>query len=197
MSILRDLDPTNTRLSALQTPRSGKAIVWISALLLIIAGTAWLFLAQYRERKNGAIESQQNEKTHRGNPPGTLELAQRVPGAALLLAEHSHPPIPDKGAALIRESPPAQENAKERNNSSLDISQERNTGLKAEQPSYKNELVVAPQNKSKENRPLNSAATKKQGKALAAHTATDGSRSLATTKKPAERDIDIITAIVR
>lgn len=196
MSILRDLDPTNARLSAVPTPRSGRATVWIIALLLIVAGTAWLFLAQHRERKNGTIESQQIESAHSVNPPSALELVQRPPAAPLLPPEQSHSSKPDKGAALIRESTDPRENALESRKAPLDIHQELNSGLKAV-PSDKEEAAVAPQKKSRQNRPSNSAATKKQGKTLVAHTAADGSRLLTTTKKSAERDIDIITAIVR
>lgn len=196
MSILRDLDPANARLSALPPARSGKAILWVIALLFIVAGTAWLFLAQHRERENGAIESQQHESTHRDNPPRTLELVQSAPEAARLLPEQSQPPWPDKGAALIRESAHIQENALESNKAPLGIHQEQNSGLKVEAPDKK-DLAIAPQKKSGGNRPSNSATTKKQGKSLVAHAAANGNRSLTTTKKPAERDIDIITAIVR
>lgn len=196
MSILRDLDPTNTRLSALPPPRPGPAIVRFVALLLIAAGTVWLFLTQHPERKNGAIESLQTENPDREPRPRVVELVQRTPETTALPPEQSLSSKPDKGAALIRESSHAQENAIESNKGSLKIKQEANSGLKTEPPDKK-ELAVAPQQKPRGNRVSNSAAPKKQGKPVVTRAATDGNRSLTATKKSSERDIDIITAIVR
>lgn len=198
MSILRDLDPANARLSSLPPPRSGRAAVWIIALLLIIAGTAWLLLTQGQERQNWVIESSQ--PPHQEKLARALELAQQPPETAPPpVLEQSPPPRPDKGAALIREGTYATDDTIDSNKTSLnlqDFRQGQDSGLKAE-PSGKKGLAIAPQKKSSENRPSNAVATKKQGKKPGAQAATDGSRPHSNVKKAAERDVDIITAIVR
>lgn len=198
MSILHDLDPANARLSSLPPPRSGRAAVWIIALLLIIAGAAWLFLTQRQERQNWVIES--SPPPRQENLARALELAQPPPASPLPpVLEQSPPPRPDQGAALIREGTHATEDAIDSNKTSLnlpDFRQGQDSGLKAE-PSGKKRLAIAPQKKSSENRPSNAAATKKQGKTSVTRAATDSSRPHSNVKKATERDVDIITAIVR
>lgn len=171
MSILQDLDPQNARLSGNASSLNADKMSWTAPLVLFGIAATGLFLALHYGNQLASMFSATSEKPAHASPQLIAQTGQLPQQLA----------AKEKQAALITVSPPTDDGAKEKDSlpAAGKTAQQRNDDVK--QQSKKPATPRKSINKT--------ALAKKPGKGK-----TETSSS---TRKAAERDVDIITAIVR
>lgn len=186
MSILNDLDPVNARLPAKARVSRNRLLPWASAILLLLAGMSWIYFANPLDV---------------GTPPA-------VPAVAVAAEVPTTPPPPTPsaaaspsetepgGTALIRNTPTGNEEAPGKQANAFaalqaELAATEKPTIKAAEPAPS---VAAKANQQKEQK---SRATAKTAKRNEHQGSANGQRHAKAAKKPNERDIDIISAIVR
>lgn len=190
MSILSDLDPQNAMIHRnARAASKGNKTVWMLVLLLLSGGAIGLLLTN----KSGQ------------HPPATHDTVatavSTAESSAASVPSNPAPPPATAGAAEIRENTPAQ-GARKPNKVSeqsalqaMQIEQEQTRG---EQPTGNTSLPVSKQKSvATDQRPKAANSVAKPSRNTGKRSTTDGARTAKSEKKPAERDIDIITAIVK
>lgn len=192
MSILRDLDPQNAMIH--RNPRDaskGNKIAWMLALLLLSGGATWLFLSN---------------KSSQNLPATDSTVATTVSTNESLAATDSardNPPPATAGTAEIRENHPAQGEQKSDKaageQSVLLAMQMEQEKTRMEQPavSTPSTPIVKQKSAATDQRLKTANSASKSPRNAAKRSTPDGARPTKSEKKPAERDIDIITAIVK
>lgn len=189
MSILNDLDPENARIPSPSRAASSRLTTWASALLLLFAGMLWIYLGNAFDGKGEGTIS-------------PVAVATDAPVSPSLQPPPASSPTPmneEGGAALIRTSPTASDEIVEatKQSNALAALQEELVigGVVASQTAA---LVSKPvrekasQRTEQKTRPVATTAKRQTNKS-----ASNSQRQARSDKKPAERDIDIISAIVK
>lgn len=190
MSILNDLDPANARLPATNRTAHNRLIPWASASLLLVAGTAWVYLANDVDEKGG-----------RAVAPVALATDTLVPAS---------PPSPTPattsseverdGVALIRNTQAAADKPLETGKQPNAFAALQEEITSADKVPTKNVAttpaspVTATTNQRTDQKPRSTTKTAKREEKKAS---TNGQRQTKAAKKPSERDIEIISAIVK
>lgn len=201
MSILSDLDPKNTRFR--DTPSSGKnsRLLWMFAILPLLAGAAWMLIT-FQSGTNTSGEEPRPipavGQTRAASPAmpgmGTTSIDPAPAGAA----QQAALPATDKpaeGAALILAvaRPQADGTADREAGTNVFQTMQQELDKPASRPADHQALKETKSKKTQGNaKPAAGARTKSASKG------SEGYRASRNTSKPAaERDIDIISAIVR
>lgn len=191
MSILSDLDPQNNRIQANNSSASSISLWWLLALPLLLAGVVW-WLYQTDQTAPGSIDTS-------SSPPGVAAPLPEVTAntanapASDLAAGHAEasvfPNENDKGSAVILSSEGGMNNA----DASL-----------PQAVSPPSSAVLAAASETKTPEPAASPAAKRAPKKSAAKAGKAKKTSVAanqspqnSTEKAKERDVDIISTIVR
>ena len=208
MSILSDLDPKNARYR--DTPSSGKnsKLVWMLVLLPFLAVAVWM-LASLRSGMNTSGEELRTTPTlgqaRAASPamPGTAS-ADAAPAGALSKSVAPASDKPAAGAALILAAAPPQSDGAADRGTGTNVFQAMQRDLDkpaSHQPAAGEASQPADQQSVKETKPKKAQATAKSSagtRPKKANNDNEGYRASRNASKPAtERDIDIITAIVR
>lgn len=189
MSILRDLEPQNAKIHySPQLPSKSNQIALTLAVLLLLGGAIALF-------SNTQPQQIQTATHHPAMPDSTNPGA---PDSSPLPASASSP-----GSAQIRENVPAQNNREpsKAHDENVLLAMQMEPGKKQGGPLTSN---MSPQ-VGKPNlsttvqlrKTMNSATARKLPKNTARRSTANGRHNSESDKRPMERDIDIITAIVK
>lgn len=190
MSILRDLEPQNAKIHyASRVARKGSQIALALAALLLLGGTIMLFRNSQFEQIQTAVAP---PETPVGIDPGP---ARGSPAST---------PTPGAESALIRENRPAQNNREPNNSHDENVLQ----AMQTESGKTQGEHLLASNTSPEFNRPsmavpeqhrkiMANANARKLPKNTTRHSSNNGRQLAEGNKKPMERDIDIITAIVK
>lgn len=190
MSILRDLEPQNAKIHyTTRVASKGNQIAFALAVLLLLGGTIWLF-------RNTQSEQTQTAVAPSATPAG-------IDSGPMRDSPTSTPPL-GAGSALIHENHPAENNResnKARDENVFQAMQIESGKTQGEQlltsntslPLSKLNLAATEQHR----KAINNANTRKLPKNTARHSTVNGRYNAESYKKPLERDIDIITAIVK
>lgn len=184
MSILNDLDPENARIPSSPGKTSSSLVPWASALLLLVAGVLWIYLGNVF----GAKEE---------NTISPVTLASDVPAAP----PQSVAPTPaadEGGAALIRATPMKTDEtaaATKQPNAFAALQEELVTdgAVTSQTSAVATQGATAKATRPAEQKTRSATTTKRQ----ANKDSTGSQRQAQSSTKPSERDIDIISAIVR
>ena len=195
MSILQDLDPKYAKIHTQSSFAGWKSITWILSLLLVLLWASWLVFTLQRD--NGASKNVltatigQDQGSPR--PEAVKSLSIAPPQAATSVGADSSPAATSGGSAIIqeaREATPPKSAKNEESASFPSIAPESKKPASSDQTTKQEAReTTAPQKTRKlsehaaERKPTNKVYAEKN--------------SQPSTKKAAERDIDIITAIVR
>jgi hypothetical protein len=191
MSILRDLDPQNAMIHRNTRDASkGNKIAWMLALLLLSGGATWLFLSN---------KPSQNLPATYSTVATTVSTNESL--AATDSARDNQPPATG-GTAEIRENQPAQgeqKSDKAGEQSALLAMQMEQEKTRMEQltGSTPSTPIVKQKSAATDQRLKTANSAGKSPRNAAKRSTPDGARPTKSEKKPAERDIDIITAIVK
>lgn len=186
MSILNDLDPVNARLPAKARGSRNRVLPWASAILLLLAGMSWIYFANPLDV---------------GTPPAmpAVAVAAEVPATlaqpspvAAASASASEP----SGTALIRNTSAGNEEAQSQQANAFaalqaELAATDKPSIKAAEP-VPSVAVKANQQKEQKSRAPAKATKRNENQGSA-----NGQRHAKAAKKPNERDIDIISAIVK
>lgn len=191
MSILQDLDPKYAKIHTRSSFAGWKSITWILSLLLILLWASWLVFTFQLDKSSSESKPTDNIGQYQGNR--SVEVV-RTPNTSIT----DTPPVSSaQGSAIIQEAK-GQESAKS-----------------GESPEPATFPLIAPEEKKLANTDLATKAETKDSdlrqktKASASHVAErkqannhankvhSEKNSQPSAKKATERDIDIITAIVR
>lgn len=190
MSILRDLEPQNAKIhySSAGASKSNQ-IALALAVLLLLGGTIGLF-------RNSQFEQIQTAVAPPETPVGIDPGPQRGSPAST--------PTPGAESALIRENRPAQNNREPNKSHDENVLQAMQTEPGKTQgehllsgntsPELKKPSMDIPEQYRKTR---NNANARKLPKNATRHASNNGRQLAEGYKKPMERDIDIITAIVK
>lgn len=197
MSILSDLDPKNAKFRDIPSSGKNSKLFWILALLPFLAGAAWMVIALQSGMNTtgealqtipalGQARAASTEPAPAGAPqPAPLPATDKPPeGAALILAA-----APQQGEGTTgREGGTNVFQAMQR-----ELDEPASRQLAAVEASQLADRQVVKAKKAPANaKPAAGARTKSANKG------NEGYRASRNTSKPAaERDIDIISAIVR
>lgn len=202
MSILSDLDPKNVRF--LDQPSSGRRskATWFLALIPLL-GAAWMFFS-FRSATTAASEKSAVTAPAIKQDHGPTERRAALPGAdsaPLSAPMEAASPIPEKptgGAALILAAAPPKNYGQSERTSDGNAFQAIQREL--EQPASKVSRQAPGHPASKTSKPKKAQGKVKsaaRGSAKKTGQASAASRAPRNTGSQVERDIDIITAIVR
>lgn len=193
MSILRDLDPQNATIhQSARVASKGNRIAWILTLPLLLGGAIWLFLDNQPSQSATYLAATPTTSTDESRPPP--DSARHDP--AQLAA-------PDAGTALIRENAATPGERKSDTASEKSVLQTMQMELekaRGEQASHSKATSVSKAKSTAPDQPektTKSANSNKSSKSMAKRSTSTGQRMAKSEKKPAERDIDIISAIVK
>lgn len=201
MSILSDLDPKNARFR--DTPSSGKnsKLFWILALLPFLAGAAWMVISLQSGTKASGEELQtipaigQARAASPAMPGMGTTSIEPAPVGAVQQAALPATNKPTEGAALILAAarPQADGTADREAGTNVFQTMQQELDKPASRPANRQALKETKAKKTQANaKPAAAARTKSASKG------SEGYRSSRNASKPAaERDIDIISAIVR
>lgn len=195
MSILQDLDPKYAKIHTRSSFAGWKSITWIFSLLLILLWASWL-----------AFTLQNNRDAVENKPTGTIGQDQGSPSAEPVKAPSlassqtsmttptNTPPASIGGGSAIIQEARNQDSAKsEKAPESVpfpSMAAEVTKPVKSDQTAKPASTEKTAQQKTKLST-VHAAERKQTNKAHAEK------NSQPSTKKASERDIDIITAIVR
>jgi hypothetical protein len=195
MSILNDLDPANTRLPSSAKQSGSRPFAWVAALLLLTAGLLWIYLGDAMIGKGTTTVP-------------AVAMASDTPAAPPMPstpATTAEPSTNEGGAALIRTTPSANaetEEATKQPNAFAALQEDIASGstvAAAATVAAPAAAIASPAGTTKANQ-RTEAKTRSVAKATkrpASKDSGNGQRQARAGKKPAERDIDIISAIVR
>jgi hypothetical protein len=203
MSILSDLDPKNARYR--DTPSSGKnsKLIWMLVLLPFLAGAVWM-LASLQSGMNTSGEDLRTIPAvgqARAASSAIPATASTDPAPASAPPK-SVPPASDKpaeGAALILATAHPQGDATADREAGTNVFQAMQKELDkpaSRQPAAREASQPADRQAVKETKPKKTQATA-QASAGTRTKAYKGNEGYRASKPAAERDIDIISAIVR
>lgn len=195
MSILQDLDPKYAKIHSQSSLAKWKSIAWIFSLLLVFVGASWLVYTlqngkETRQDKLTAITAQDQDST-KSTAAQTNDI--KAPQNASSNEAGSSLVTSKTGSAVIQET---KEAAPEKSEKNLEASplpsaaaepKKLATSDHASKPIAREETGQHKPRKAKDY----TTEQKQPNKAHADKNSQPG------TKKAAERDIDIITAIVR
>lgn len=198
MSILQDLDPKNAKIDP-QTPNGNtRKFAWMLALISFLGGSAWLVFNFQFEKNTVASDRVAALKPSSNDSPmapvtAKVEPQPQVPPAAPVTAA--------PGSAQIHESSATQNEHKEDSAPQggafqamrQEVATPRNHQVAHEKGSPKGHKLVK---SSQEKKAASKISAKKSPKKTATKTTTN-THTAKYEKKPAERDIDIISAIVK
>lgn len=191
MSILSDLDPKNAKFR--DTPSSGRnsKLFWILALLPFLAGAAWMVIALQSGMNTSGETLQTIPALGQARAASTEPAPAGAPQPAPLPATDK----PPEGAALILAAAPQQGEGTTGREAGTNVFQamQRELDEPASRPADRQVVKETKAKKAPANaKPAAGARTKSANKG------NEGYRASRNTSKPAaERDIDIISAIVR
>lgn len=191
MSILNDLDPKNTRLPSSARQSGSRPFAWVAALLLLTAGLLWIYLGDAligKETTTVPVVARASDTP--ASPP--------MPSTPAATAE---PLTNEGGAALILTTPSASaetEEATKQSNAFAALQEDIANGS-AVAVAAPAAAMASPAGTTKANQrtEAKTSSAAKTTKRLASKDSGNGQRQARAGKKPAERDIDIISAIVR
>lgn len=198
MSILQDLDPKNAKIDP-QTPNgNARKFAWMLALMSFLGGSAWLVF-NFQFEKNAVASDRVAALTPSSNESPTAPTTEKVeppPQASPLI-----PSSAAQGSALIHENSTAQNGRKEdsavQGNAFQAMRQEVATPMNHQTaPGRGSPKAHKSVKSSQEKKATTKISAKKSSKKTAARATTDA-HSAKNEKRPAERDIDIISAIVK
>ncbi|MBI2278227.1 MAG: hypothetical protein HYU74_12805 [Dechloromonas sp.] len=191
MSILSDLDPKNTKFRDTRSPGKNSKLFWMLALLPFLAGAVWM-VASFQA---GMHTSGEDLRTIPAVGQARAASTEPVPAGA---SQQATPPATDKppaGAALILAAArPQGEGATGRETETNAFqAMQRELDEPASRPADRQVVKETKAKKAQANaKPAAGARTKSANKG------NEGYRASRNASKPAaERDIDIISAIVR
>lgn len=198
MSILQDLDPKYAKTQRQPSMGSWKLIAWVASLLLALTWMGWLVFAvrigdSFSDKDSLKIAAPEQVVTPPPSPKTSSPLnAESWPATAVAKAD----PLPAgsaSGNALIQEFHATTPSA-----SSPAQTESVNQAKPDHLPAVKLSDTKPAQKpiKQTKKRPTSKIAEQKQGNSHA-NKETPPPLTSAVTKKAAERDIDIISAIVR
>lgn len=189
MSILQDLDPHYAKIPPAPPPKGGSKVTgWILAVLFLLGGAIWLIFNIQFGQKPVPIDqpaTQPASSSAAADPPPVLAKAPA--------------PQANEGSALIRENTSAPNETKSGENTFETMQKE------LEKAGDKHTVVETNQ-RAKEHKSVKPSGQKKHPTNPGAHkhpaplpgtTTSRTSHQGKTAKNPAERDLDIITAIVK
>jgi cytoskeletal protein RodZ len=188
MSILSDLDPKNAKIPAGPSPKPSRNTGLMLALLLLCGGVSWLYLAQPFATVGNVDSTLPPNQSPGSNEPLLASVAETTPLPAAATHEES-------GSALIQ-SAPATENAADASEASPNVFQELQNELDAT-PSAGTDTVTKPAARQIKASDKKSAKVSRAKKVTRSASAATGQRPTKTAANPSERDINIISAIVR
>lgn len=188
MSILSDLDPKNAKIPATSAPRQSRNTAWMLALLLLIGGIFWFYLAQPSDMIGTVDASLPLDQAAGSNEHLLASAAQTAP---LPSAENRE----ETGSALIH-SAPATEATTVASEESPNVFQQLQKELDAT-PSAATDIVAKPAGQQKQASNKMSSKVGRAKKATRSASTASGQRPTKTAATPSERDINIISAIVR
>ncbi|HJV94129.1 MAG TPA: hypothetical protein VJ572_11655 [Azonexus sp.] len=200
MSILSDLDPKNTRFR--DTPSSGKnsKLVWMLALLPFLAGAVWMVTSL----QPGMNTSGDELRTMPAVGQARAASADPTPAGAAQAAALAASEKPAEGAALIVAAADPQGRGTADREAGTNVFQAMQKELEkpaSRQPSADTAGQPADRQAVKETKAKKAQANAKPAAGARTKTANKGNegyRASRNVSKPAaERDIDIISAIVR
>ncbi|UCV02017.1 hypothetical protein [Dechloromonas denitrificans] len=189
MSILRDLDPQNATIHHnARVASKGNKTVWMLVLLLLSGGAIGLFLTN----QSGQHLPATNDTV--ATAVSTAESSASAASAPSNLA----PPPAAPGTAEIRENQGERKLNKASEQSALLAMQMELEKTRGEQPTGNTPAPVSKQKTvATDQHPKTTNSSAKSSRNTAKRSTADGTRTAKAEKKPAERDIDIITAIVK
>lgn len=206
MSVLSDLDPSSARFSDGFRSNRGRSFLWGGAFLLLGGGLAWLLISVQKSSDSliGGIEAK-NEVMGIRSEGGGAQLQEKRDGA-------SNPVNPVFSAASVvlptpavilggAPSSPVQESLAKDNLASIPADKKSNRTEKSDQlaPPVSGILPVA----SDGHHEKKSASDSRDSKQITLKSTksktsvTVGNHSLSSEKQATERDVDIITALVK
>jgi len=203
MSILRDLEPQNAKIHQNASSGTTTKLAWMFGGLLLLGGVAWL--AFYLQTGKNATAGDTAAPFLPSSQESSATKADRKELASAAQESARSEPAPAASVAVIREDVAAQASAKAAKSDPPNVFQTMQMELEKSQ-SDKVAANTPPQNqaqksavtvetpKSPTSKPANEAS--KQQKVAATHGST-AQRTAKSDKRYAERDIEIITAIVK
>jgi len=194
MSILQDLDPKYAKIHTRSSFAGWKSITWIFSLLLILLWASWL---AFTLQNNSASENKQTGSIaqDQGSPSvETVKAPSLASSQTSMTSPANTPPASIGGGSAIIQEARNQESAKtEKAPESVpfpSMAAEATKPVKSDQTAKPASTEKTAQQKTKLST-VHAAERKQTNKAHAEK------NSQPSTKKASERDIDIITAIVR
>ncbi len=188
MSILNDLDPANSRIPTSTRRTSSRIVAWASALLLLVTGMLWIYFGSVFDGKGERTISPVASDSNVPMPP----LLPPQPATA------TAPATEESGAALIRTATAATDESVDKIKQPNAFAALQDELPNGSPPSPKAAATSqAGKTKATQRTEQKTHAAAKSTKHLANKKSTNGQRQARSDKKPAERDIDIISAIVR
>jgi len=199
MSILSDLDPKNSRFR--DTPSSGKnsKLFWMLALLPFLAGAAWMVVSLQSGMNTSGEELRTIPVVEQARAASTDPMPAGAPQQAALPA----PDKPTEGAALILAAASPQGDGAADREAGTNVFQAMQRELDkpaSRQPAAGESSQATNRQPVKETKAKKTQANAKPAAGARTKSASKGNvgdRASRNASKPAERDIDIISAIVR
>lgn len=203
MSILQDLDPKYAKMQAQPKPHGWRPIGWLALLLLVIFCGSWLLLSRQSNKPGevGGTErmtANQPETNTEQPKKATLTNSLPPPSTARAIPE---PASTEKTAksALIREVPTQEvrnsDNSTKNRSTSSNTTNNTNQQIDLAHSDSRNESAASPHKET--HRKIAASAKPKEAHRRTTQALTPADNKPMTQKKAAERDIEIISAIVR
>jgi len=189
MSILQDLDPHYAKIPPSPPPKGGSKVTgWILAVLFLLGGAIWLIFNIQFGRNPAPIDQPATQPASlpaATNPPPVLAQApatQANEGSALIRGNTSAPNETKSG-----------ENTFETMQKELEKAEDKHTVVETNQRAKEHKSVKPSEQIKHTTKP----GAHKHPAPLPSTTTSRTSHPGKTAKNPAERDLDIITAIVK
>lgn len=193
MSILQDLDPKYAKMHADHAPKKWKPIVWIAGAILLLLWATWVTLILRRGSEQPAPANPQKPSL---DSKSSLPETPKTFNSYSIESTPVAPPAPatiisgDGPLDMQRQRPPGSTRQKEDSLPEVrhTLQSEHQTRMVSEQQRRPTNALEPSQQKTSE---------KKKASPLLAKQGADSKDISESTKKAAERDVDIISAIVR
>lgn len=174
MSILQDLDPQYAKIHT-QPSSASKPIIMVCAALIALGSAYWILM------KTSAISANQTHAEYSSQPPAATNAAAKSPSAG--------------AGATIRENPQGTAVAEQRTPMPAPIGSPENTTPSLANGEYRRQ-TQAPSSRTK-TAPTQTIAKPERKSTTTQQAAKDERSQPHGGKRTNERDVDIITAIVR
>ncbi len=199
MSILQDLDPQNAKIYRPETSRGKKAIYWIAGTLALATWGIWITFTLQNDSKLSPTFAAVKSDALAASAPSPAKVLQENPPQAIPPVRETEPQSQPLSAIINDDRNTTKKSEEEKPPASQSTPKTGEIADAGASPPAK-PAKLAETSKAK-NKPPAKTAVKAAPKQLAKTAAQDKMKKekppAIASKKAAERDVDIISAIVR